>query len=274
MAAKLNGTMDLEQIIMTMAEGNIEAQEVASIMMRDRNLHMGVIVCDKYDIRGDKLVKLYYHCCDGRNEKMDKTLEMLKAGVYSEEDIDRNLSHPTPEDFLDEGIVSYHIPLYSEEFKLGHPNWDEFAYLQRRNFHLKLKRKEAIEKIPEWVVQGQTMMYPEKYAKWETCVIERATDFSNGLILKNALEIMATLENGASIEEAKQVLANQGHSGGTELDVRNIVLQFSNRGPDFYLSTLTMELSVEQKSRVGQIIRENAMLEEKYNNKGQNNNLN
>lgn len=271
MSAKLDASMDLDRIVETMSEEDANALDVANIMMREPSLYLGVILCDKLDIRGEKLAVLFYHCCGGKVEKMAKTLQMFSSNIYSKEDIDSNLSHESPEVFLDESIVGVHVPLYSDEFKVGHPDWDEFAYLQRRNFDIKVKRKNALENIPTWIVQGQTMMYPEKYVHWESAVMSRATDFTYGLCIKNTLEIMAALENGASIDEAKKILANQHHSGGTELEVRELVLSFSNRGPEFYTGTLTDPLTVEQSYKLEQTKKENAALAEKYSNKANNN---
>jgi len=139
--AKLNSTMDLAQIIATMAEGNQDAKEVASLMMRKSTLYRGVITCDKLGIRGEKLYKLYYICCDGNEQKMAKTLQMFENGVFSFEEIALNISLDSPEDFLDESIVGVYIPLYSDEFNITHPDWEEFAYLQRRNFRLKMENR-------------------------------------------------------------------------------------------------------------------------------------
>ncbi|MBE6150268.1 MAG: hypothetical protein E7162_00400 [Firmicutes bacterium] len=271
MKAKLKGNMNLDEIINVMSEDNEEAKEVVSEMMREPSLYRGVIICDRLGIRGDILRKLYHECCEGRKEMFSKVLQMFESGVYTEEEITRNLSLNASESFLDESIVNPCLPLYSADFNNTHPDWEEFAYLQRRNLNIKVKRKEALEKIPEWIIQGQAMMYPEKFAKWESVVIEHATGFSSGTMIRDALEIMTALEEGASISQAKQILDKQSHSGGTETITRNIILNFANRGPDFYVSTAPMPLTVEQQFDVTKIRKENKEYAEKNSMVGQNN---
>ncbi len=271
MEAKLKGNMNLDQIIDVMSEENEEAKEVVSGMMRNPSLYRGVIICDRLGIRGEVLRKLYFDCCEGKEEKFSKVIQMFDSGVYTEDEITRNLALNAPEAFLDEAIVNPVLPLYSDDFNASHPDWEEFAYLQRRNLTIKLKRKEALEKVPEWIVQGQTMMYPEKFAKWESVVIEHATGVTSGSMIRDALEIMTALEEGASISQAKQILDKQGHSGGTEAITRNIVLNFANRGPDFYVSTASYPLTVEQQFDVTKARKENAEYAEKNSIVGQNN---
>lgn len=271
MEAKLKGNMNLDQIIDVMSEENEEAKVIVSEMMRNPALLRGVIICDRLGIRGDVLSKLYHECCSSSVDNFSKVIQMFDGGVYTEEDITRNLALSASEPFLDESIVNPCLPLYSDEFNPSHSDWEEFAYLQKRNFTIKVKRKEALEKVPEWIVQGQTMMYPEKFAKWESVVIEHATSFSSGSMIKDALEIMTALEEGSSISQAKQILDKQGHSSETETITRNIILNFANRGPDFYVSTASMPLTVEQQHDVTKARKENAEYAEKNSTVGQNN---
>lgn len=270
MKTKLTAKMGLDEIIDTMAEEDYDAKEILNKMMKNPLLYKSVIICDKLEIRGQRLVKFYNECCEGNEEKMAKTLSMFKNNVFSLEDINTNIDSINPEVFLDESIVSYSVPLYSDEFDVGHPEWAEFEYLQKRNFTLKIRRKEAIEKIPEWISEGQSFMYPEKYAKWETCVIENATDFVTSSAVKNTLEIMNLLENGASIEQTKNVMREQNNSGKVEETIKELVLRFSNRGPDFYVSVVPI-LSINQKFEIDKVRKENAKLAEKHSMIGQNN---
>ena len=270
METKLTAKMGLDEIIDTMAEDDYDAKEVLGKMMKSPLLYKSVILCDKLGIRGQRLVKLYNECCDSNDEKMAKTLLMFKNKVFSLDDILKNIDSLMPEVFLDESIVSYNVPLYSDEFDVGHPDWAEFEYLQKRNFMLKIKRKEAFEKIPEWISEGQKLMYPEKYAKWEANVIENVTDSTTSMAVKNALEIMTLLENGVSIEQTKSVMRAQNNSDNTLETVKELVLKFSNRGPDFYVSTFD-ELSINQRFEVDKVRKENFKLAESHSMIGQNN---
>ena len=120
--------------------------------------------------------------------------------------------------------------------------------------------KEAQERakanIPNWIEKGEALIFPERYAEWEKCVVARASDLYHGLELDSALEIMTALENGASVEEAKQMFDKQRHSEAS----RNIVFAFSSKGPEFWEATAYEEISPENKQILEAKKQENAQL--------------
>ena len=120
--------------------------------------------------------------------------------------------------------------------------------------------KEAQERakanIPNWIEKGEALIFPERYADWEKCVVARASDLYHGLELDSALEIMTALENGASVEEAKQMFDKQRHSEAS----RNIVFAFSSKGPEFWEATAYEEISPENKQILEAKKQENAQL--------------
>ena len=91
-------------------------------------------------------------------------------------------------------------------------------------------------------------------------MVARASDLYHGLELDNALEIMTALENGASMEEAKQMLDKQGHSEMSASIVRNILFAFSSKGPEFWEATTYGEISPENKQILEAKKQENAQL--------------
>lgn len=64
----------------------------------------------------------------------------------------------------------------------------------------------ASEKISDWIVRGQELIFPERYLEWEHCVLNRRMDLYLGMELDVSLEIMQALENGTTIQEAKKLL--------------------------------------------------------------------
>lgn len=114
------------------------------------------------------------------------------------------------------------------EFEERQRKWHE-EYEARE----KIEKAEAEAKIPEWIEKGKKYIYPQRILNWKECVPIRAGDLYHGRDLDNALDIMELLENGGSIEEARQMIESQGHSGASYGIVRSMILTFSKRGPEF-----------------------------------------
>lgn len=151
---------------------------------------------------------------------------------------------------------------YMEVLGQTKADFDKAQEEWRQNY--KREQKEAEERakanIPNWIEKGQALIFPERYAEWEKCVIARASDFYHGLELDSALEIMTALENGATMEEAKQMLDKQGHSGMSASIVRNILFAFSSKGPEFWEATAYGEISQENKQLLEAKKQENIQL--------------
>lgn len=118
----------------------------------------------------------------------------------------------------------------------------------------------AIESIPSWIKKGYALIFPERYNEWVQCVSIRATYIYHGMDLEAALEIMEALEKGVSMEDAEKILANQNHSPSSESVVRNIVLSFSSKGPEFWEATARGEISPESKKNLEEKKQENIEL--------------
>lgn len=151
---------------------------------------------------------------------------------------------------------------YMEVLGQTKADYDKAQEEWRENY--KREQKEAEERakanIPNWIEKGQALIFPERYAEWEKCVIARASDLYHGLELDSALEIMTALENGATMEEAKQMLDKQGHSGMSASIVRNILFAFSSKGPEFWEATAYGEISQENKQLLEAKKQENIQL--------------
>ncbi len=118
----------------------------------------------------------------------------------------------------------------------------------------------AKDNVLNWIEKGQSLIFPERYAEWEKCVIARASDLYYGLELDRTLEIMEVLENGASIEDAKQIFDEQENFGMFSSMVRNILFEFSSRGPEFWEATSYSEISPEDRQMLETKQQENAHL--------------
>ena len=123
------------------------------------------------------------------------------------------------------------------------------------------EQKRAQEEIPYWLEKGSSLIYPERAEEWKQCVEARASDLYHGKDLDAAIEVMEMLENG-TLNDAKEVLEGQGHSGTSYSMVRNIVFSFSKKGPEFWEHTADGDISPESRSAIEDKKRENAELEE------------
>lgn len=122
-------------------------------------------------------------------------------------------------------------------------------------------KAEAEAKIPEWIKKGEEFIYPERAEEWKKCVEARASDLYHGMDLDAAIEIMEKLESGATLDEAKELLDSQDHSGASYGMVRNIIFSFSKQGPEFWEHTAYGEISPESKIAIADKKKENAELE-------------
>ncbi len=123
------------------------------------------------------------------------------------------------------------------------------------------KQDDVKSKIPDWVKQGESLIYPERLEEWKTCVESRAATIYSGNDLDAALAIMEKLESGASLDEAKKLLDSQDHSGFTSAMTKRIVFAFSKRGPEFLEYVDKDYLSSEDRKAIEDKKRENAELE-------------
>ena len=125
-------------------------------------------------------------------------------------------------------------------------NWDES----------KEKMSELDEaKVKYFIARGKEYIYPEKMGEWKEFVdvIARTNSIST---VKLTLDLMEKLESGAEISEVKELYGQ--HDG----DIRNIILHFSKRGPEFYENTAHFPLKESKKEELAYRRAENERLEE------------
>ena len=76
----------------------------------------------------------------------------------------------------------------------------------------------------EYMKRGQEIIDPKLIGRWEECVDIRMGDLYQGWDLDAALDIIERLNNGASLEEARRMLDEQGHSGSSFAITISIIL--------------------------------------------------
>ena len=110
-------------------------------------------------------------------------------------------------------------------------------YLKRRCEEYEKQKQEHIKSIPYkskvWMDKGREILDKSKWELWDKIVSIRINDLYQGEELGWCLDIVKTLNNG-TLEEAKKVIENQGHSGMSFGLVCAMVKEFSPRGEEFF----------------------------------------
>lgn len=96
------------------------------------------------------------------------------------------------------------------------------------------KHKEAIPELTkEWIEKGNAILNEKYHETWAKCVPIRLDDLYQGMELKCCLDIVAELNKGCSLDEAKTIIEGQGHSGMSFGLVCSMVKSFCDRGQEF-----------------------------------------
>ena len=96
------------------------------------------------------------------------------------------------------------------------------------------KHKENIPKLTkEWIEKGEEILDEKYYERWEKIVPIRLDDLYHGMELGNCLDIVNILNNGGSLDEAKEQIESQGHSAMSFGLVCSMVREFCDRGNEF-----------------------------------------
>ena len=134
MSGKINQNMDFMDVVLTMAEGNPEAIAVVIELFSIPTGPSDILMLDNMDIRGERLYMLHNDCCYRNPKKFKRTLAMLRAGVFTEEQIQDNLGLCYALPFIDDTIEIEGVPPYGEDFDPTHPKWNEWVKAQQESF--------------------------------------------------------------------------------------------------------------------------------------------
>ena len=98
----------------------------------------------------------------------------------------------------------------------------------------KRKHEESIPELTkEWINKGNKILDKEYHELWNECVPIRLSDLYRGTELGACLDIVKELNNNCSLDKAKAIIDNQGHSGMSYSLVRSMVKSFCKRGNEF-----------------------------------------
>jgi len=99
------------------------------------------------------------------------------------------------------------------------------------------KEEEHKAKIPElsteWIQKGREVLSETYWELWDKCVPIRLGDLYHGMELGCCLDIVKILNDGGTLNEAKNKIESQDHSGMSYGLVCSMVKSFCDRGQEF-----------------------------------------
>ena len=103
--------------------------------------------------------------------------------------------------------------------------------------NLERQQREHEEKIPEltkvWIQKGREILTEDKLEIWSEIVHIRLNDLYQGMELGACLDIVNILNNNGALDEAKEKIESQEHSGMSFGLVCSMVRELCERGNDF-----------------------------------------
>lgn len=108
---------------------------------------------------------------------------------------------------------------------------------QKRQDDYEQKKREHEEAIPdlteEWIKKGNEVLDKRYHDLWAKVVPVRLKELYRGYELEACLDIVDLLNNGHGLDDAKDMIEQQGHSGMSFSLVCSIVNAFCIRGSEF-----------------------------------------
>ena len=99
--AKINENMTIQDVLIAMSEGNPGALVCMIGMFETNPLALfDIMFFDTMEIYGEKIYCLWNDCCNRDTVKFKQTLEYLKYGILSKEEIHENLNRPYAKPFI------------------------------------------------------------------------------------------------------------------------------------------------------------------------------
>lgn len=96
---KIKADMTVLDTCMAMGEGNPGAI-VCVIEMMNQGMLLDLLMLDTKEVYGEKLYMLWNDCCDRDMEKYKKTLELIRTGAITDEQLHANLNQCRARSFI------------------------------------------------------------------------------------------------------------------------------------------------------------------------------
>ncbi len=124
---------------------------------------------------------------------------------------------------------------YKEIIGQTKSEFDKKQQEMRDNF--KRQEEEHKSQIPAlskvWIEKGKEILTEDKWELWDKIVPIRLNDLYQGMELGYCLDIVKILNNNGTLDEAKEKIESQDHSGMSFRLVCFMVKEFCDRGIEF-----------------------------------------
>ncbi len=128
---------------------------------------------------------------------------------------------------MDEAYLSI-IGKTKAEMDKQHKEWRENYDKEERKF------KERIPSLSKgWMDKGRKVLSEDKWEYWDKIVPIRLGDLYHGMELGCCLDIVKILNDNGTLDEAKEKIESQDHSGMSYGLVCSMVMEFCDRGQEF-----------------------------------------
>ena len=99
--ARINGKMTIQEIIITLSEGNPGAIScIMQMITTDPEAIFTLLFFDSMEIYGSKIYMLWNDCSGRDMAKFKETVKYLQSGKISKEEIHKNLDLPYAKPFI------------------------------------------------------------------------------------------------------------------------------------------------------------------------------
>ena len=100
----INENMNEKEMLEALSCG-IDTSYISLLYLKDEPMfYIYLRELDALDIIGDRIYKLYHYCCDENNYTFYLTMMLFRFGVFTKEEILRNLDSEKPVPFMDYSI--------------------------------------------------------------------------------------------------------------------------------------------------------------------------
>ena len=98
---RITASMDMQEMLITMSEGNPGALTcMLEMLQTDPMALLDILYFDSMGIYGSKIYMLWNDCCGRDMSKLRETIQYLRSGAVSKEEIHENLNRVRAEPFI------------------------------------------------------------------------------------------------------------------------------------------------------------------------------
>ena len=139
---KITPNMDFMDMMMVMSEGNPGALTVLMQILQDDPVvgFVRILTLDHFDIRGPKVWQLWKDCSGQDKKRFYNTIEAIKHGAFTPEEVRTNLGLAYSIPFLDASVSEADYAKDGKELEPYGDEWNNYIQACRAIFEPKLKK--------------------------------------------------------------------------------------------------------------------------------------